>query len=148
MEDGRLLMTQAERDRLVTLKKARQRKITQEEAAQELQITARQVRRLLTGLSERGDKSVIHGLKGEASNNRIVERRKKRAIRILSRPVYEGFGPTLAMEYLRDKHQIVVSKETVRQWMVEAKLWRAGRAKVGKVHLWRQRRSRLGELVQ
>jgi len=148
MEDGRLLMTQAERDRLVTLKKARQRKITQEEAAQELQVTARQVRRLLTVLQERGDQSVIHGLKGEVSNNRIGEAKKKSAIEILSRPVYEGFGPTLAMEYLRDKHQIVVSKETVRQWMVEGKLWRVGRPKVGKVHLWRQRRSRFGELVQ
>jgi len=148
MEDGRLLMTQAERDRLVTLKKTRQRKITQEEAAQELQVTARQVRRLLTALQEKGDKSAIHGLKGQVSNCRIAEATKKKATDILSRPVYEGFGPTLAMEYLRDKHQIAVSKETVRQWMIEAKLWRAGKPKVRPVHVWRPRRSRCGELVQ
>src|SRR6266542_2014661 len=148
MEEGQLLMTQAQRDRLVTLKKAKQRKITQQEAAEELQVTARHVRRLLTGLSDHGDKSVIHGLKGQTSNRRIPEATKKKAVKILSAPVYEGFGPTLAMEYLRDKHQITVSKETVRQWMKEAKLWRAGKAKQQQVHLWRQRRSRWGELVQ
>src|SRR2546425_4994097 len=148
MEEGQLLMTQAQRDRLVTLKKAKQRKITQQEAAEELQVTARHVRRLLTGLSDHGDKSVIHGLKGQTSNRRIPEATKKKAVKILSEPVYEGFGPTLAMEYLRDKHQITVSKETVRQWMKEAKLWRAGKAKQQQVHLWRQRRSCWGELVQ
>ena len=41
----------------------------------------------------------------------------------MSAPVYEGFGPTLAVEYLREKHGITVSKETVRQWMMRAKLW-------------------------
>ena len=46
-------------------------------------------------------------------------------MKILSAPVYEGFGPTLASEYLRNKHGIEASKETVRQWMIEGKLWRA-----------------------
>jgi transposase InsO family protein len=69
-------------------------------------------------------------------------------LRILSAPVYEGFGPTLASEYLADKHDIEVSKETVRQWMIRAKLWRGQKQKVNAVHVWRPRRSRLGELVQ
>ncbi|MGA2723337.1 MAG: hypothetical protein ABSG79_13105 [Bryobacteraceae bacterium] len=63
-------------------------------------------------------------------------------------PVYEGFGPTLAAEYLCNKHGIEASKETVRQWMMDAKLWRGKRAKVKQVHAWRPRRSRFGELVQ
>src|SRR5262245_11538167 len=142
MEDGLLLMTQAERDRLVTLKKTRQKKITQEEAAQELEVTARHVRRLLSALQEKGDKSVIHGLKGQVSNYRIAEATKEKAMDILSQPVYQGFGPTLAMEYLRDEHEITVSKETVRQWMIEAKLWQVGKPKERQVHMWRQRRSR------
>ena len=35
--------------------------------------------------------------------------------------MYEGFGPTSASEYLRDKHGIEASKETVRQWMMRGK---------------------------
>jgi hypothetical protein len=40
-------MTQAERDRLVALKKAKKKLITQKQAAEELGITERHVRRLL-----------------------------------------------------------------------------------------------------
>ena len=141
-------MTQQERDRLVTLKKAKQKKITQVEAAQELGRSPRQVARMLGALKQRGDKAVLHGLKGRRSNNRICETTKERAVEILSRPVYEGFGPTLAMEYLRDKHRIEVSKETVRKWMKEAGLWRAKKKKEEKPHPRRERRSRFGELVQ
>jgi hypothetical protein len=62
--------------------------------------------------------------------------------------VYRGFGPTLAAEYLHQRHRITVSKETVRQWMAKAELWQAGRRRVVEVHQWRLRRSRCGELVQ
>ena len=62
--------------------------------------------------------------------------------------MYRGFGPTLASEYLAKKHDVKVSRETVRKWMIEAKLWRARKEKIGKVHEWRSRRSRFGELVQ
>lgn len=147
-EDGQLLMTQAERDRLVTLKKAKQKKITQVEAAKELDVWPRHVGRLLAALKQKGDKAIIHGLKGKRSNRAICEATKERAIAILSKPVYEGFGPTLAMEYLQKKHEINVSKETVRKWMKEAGLWRAKKKKAEKLHPRRERRSCFGELVQ
>jgi hypothetical protein len=46
-EQGVLTMTQAERDRLVVLKKAQKKLITQKEAAAERKLTERHVRRLL-----------------------------------------------------------------------------------------------------
>lgn len=141
-------MTQADRDRLVTLKKAKKKLITQREAAEELGISVRHVKRLLHELKKHGDKAVVHGLRGKASNRRIEEKIEREAVKILSRPVYEGFGPTLAAEYLDRKHGIEASKETVRQWMIRGKLWRANKEKVKQVHTWRPRRSRLGELVQ
>jgi transposase InsO family protein len=147
MQEG-LLMTQADRDRLVTLKKAKKRLITQGEAAEELGVSTRQVKRLLKALKKRGDKAVIHGLRGKPSNRRVAEATEKEAVKILSAEVYEGFGPTLAAEYLCKLHGIEVSKETLRQWMIRDKLWRAKVAKVKKVHAWRPRRSRFGELVQ
>jgi hypothetical protein len=51
-------------------------------------------------------------------------------MQILSTDLYKGLGPTLASEYLADKHDIEVSKETLRQWMIRAKLWRAQEQKV------------------
>lgn len=62
--------------------------------------------------------------------------------------MYEGFGPTLAAEYLGSKHGIEASKETVRQWMMNGKLWRGRKQTIYQVHLWRPRRSRFGGLVQ
>src|SRR5450756_2265042 len=148
MQEGQLLMTQADRDRLVTLKKAKKKLITQREAAEELGLSTRQVKRLLYALKKRGDKAVIHGLRGKPSNRRIEEAIEREAVKILSAEVYRGFGPTLAAEYLEKKHGIKASKETVRKWMIGGKLWRAQKEKVKQVHVWRRRRSRLGELVQ
>ncbi len=141
-------MTQADRDRLVTLRKAKKRLITQKQAGEELGLSVRQVKRLLYALKKRGDKSVIHGLRGKPSNQRIAKTVEEEAIQMLSADLYKGFGPTLATEYLADRHDIEVSKETVRQWMIRAKLWRAKEQKVKAVHVWRPRRSRFGELVQ
>ena len=141
-------MTQAERDRLVALKKAKKKLITQKQASEELGITERHVRRLLRALKRRGDKAVVHALRGLPSNRKIDANTEQEALAILRRPVYRGFGPTLASEYLAKKHDIEVSRETVRRWMMEAKLWRARKQHVEKIHEWRPRRSRFGELVQ
>ena len=141
-------MTQADRDRLVALKKAKKKLITQKQAAEEMGITERHVRRLLRGLKRRGDKVVVHGLRGLPSNRKISADTEREAIAILSQPLYQGFKPTLASEYLAKKHGIEVSRETLRQWMIRAKLWRARKQHVEKIHEWRPRRSRLGELVQ
>jgi predicted ArsR family transcriptional regulator len=105
-------MTQAERDRLVALKKAKKKLITQKQAAEELGVTERQVRRLLRGLKRRGDKAVSHALRGLPSNRRISADTRQEALTILSKPVYWGFRPTLASEYLAEKHGIEVSRET------------------------------------
>jgi transposase len=148
MQEGQLQMTQAERDRLVTLRKTKKRLITQRQAAEELGVSVRHVKRLIYELKKRGDKVVIHGLRGRPSNQRIGKTVEEEAIQILSADMYKGFGPTLASEYLAEKHDIEVSKETLRQWMIRAKLWRANEQKVKAVHVWRPRRSRLGELVQ
>jgi transposase len=147
MQEGQLLMTQGERDRLIALKKVKKKLIRQGEAARELGVSTRQVRRLLVRLREAGDKSVIHGLKGKPSKRRMEEM-EAGAVKILSAEVYRGFGPTLASEYLKKKHHVEASKETVRKWMIKSKLWRAKPERVKEVHLWRPRRSRRGELVQ
>ena len=141
-------MTQQDRDRLVALKKARKGLITQREAAAEIGQSERHVRRLLVKLKKEGDRAVVHRLRGRSSNRRMAAQVKQRAQEILSREVYRGFGPTLASEYLSKNHGIAVSRETVRSWMTEAKLWRVKKQRLEKIHVWRPRRSRPGELVQ
>jgi transposase len=111
-------------------------------------VSERQVRRMLRSLKQRGDKAVVHAARGRKSNRKIADEVRDNAVKILSQKMYQGFGPTLACEYLSKKHGVEVSRETVRGWMSGAKLWRAKPKRVRKVHTWRMRRSRWGELVQ
>jgi transposase len=141
-------MTQRDRDRLVALKKAKKGVITQRQAAEEIGQTERHIRRLLKQVKAKGDKALVHALRGRRSNRKVDEKVERAAVEILSREVYAGFGPTLAAEYLAEKHGILAGRETVRKWMIEGKLWRAQSQGVEKIHPWRQRRSRVGELVQ
>lgn len=141
-------MTQAERDRLVALKKAKKKLITQAQAGEEIGITEREVRRLLRKLRRMGDKAVIHALRGQPSNRKGSAASQGQAVQILSDPVYQGFGPTLACEYLRKKHKLTVSKETLRKWMIGAGLWKSRGRRMEEVHQWRPRRSCRGDLVQ
>jgi transposase len=141
-------MTQRERDRLVVLKKAQKKLITQVQAAGELGVSERQVRRLLGKVKEQGDRGVIHGLRGRVSKRKVSESEREKAVRILSQQEYRDFGPTLAGEYLAKKHGVKIGREALRQIMMAAGLWRSRRQKVEEIHQWRQRRSARGALVQ
>jgi predicted ArsR family transcriptional regulator len=77
-------MTQQDRDRLVVLKKAFKKLIKQPQAAKELGISARQVRRLLKRLEVAGDKVVIHGLQGRPSNRKTSQEQREKIIQMLS----------------------------------------------------------------
>ena len=56
-------MTQQDRDRLVALKKAKKRLITQREAAADVGQSERHIRRLLVRLKSVGDRAVVHRLR-------------------------------------------------------------------------------------
>lgn len=141
-------MTQRDRDRLVALKKAQKKLITQGQAAEELKLSVRQVRRLLRRLKQEGDQGIVHGLRGRPSNRKRSQAEREKIIRILSQEVYRGFGPTLASEYLAKKHRVKIGREALRQLLIGAGLWRARGQKLEPVHAWRPRRNCRGELVQ
>src|ERR1700722_14773826 len=107
-------MTPRDRDRLMVLRKAFKGLITQRQAAGELRLTDRQVRRLLVRMKEVGDRAVIHGLRGRTSNRKLSEDTRSKAIAVLSQEVYRGFGPTLASEYLAKKHKLTIGREAFR----------------------------------
>jgi transposase len=141
-------MTQQDRDRLVVLKKAQRKLITQKQAATELDLGERQIRRLLKRLGTQGDKAVIHALRGRPSNRKLSEEVRQKVVAILSLPEWKGFGPTLASYHLAKDHDLRIGREALRQIMRQAGLWRAKKQKIKDVHVWRPRRSCRGELVQ
>lgn len=147
MSEERMALSTKERDRLKVLHGVMKRQISQREGAEQLGLTERWVRKLVRRLRKRGDRAVIHGLRGRSSNRKISDADRRRALRTV-RSEYADFGPTLAAEYLAEEHGLEVSRETLRKWMIEAGLWKRRRQRVCEVHLWRPRRSCPGELVQ
>ena len=140
-------MSAKERDRLKVLHEVRQGHLTQRGAAEQLGITDRWVRKLLVRVQEEGDRGIVHRLRGQESNRRLGESLRRRVVKLVQAK-YRDFGPTLACEYLAKQDGVEVSKETLRQWLIEAGLRRGKRRKVEEVHVWRARRSCRGELVQ
>jgi hypothetical protein len=144
----RIAMSQEERDWLEWLKRARDKKITQREAAERMGVSQRWVRKLLKRMKGEGDRVVVHGLRGRASNRKIATKVQVQAIGILKQPDWHDFGPTFASEQLAKRHGIELSDETLRGWMIEAGLWKSRVRHKEDVHCWRPRRSAFGELVQ
>ncbi len=145
-------MSVQDRDRLKVLHAVSRRHITQVQAARELGVSNRWVRALLQRMKQEGDGGVVHRLRGRPSNRKLPLRLKRRAVELFSEQKrakqWHDYGPTLAAEELARDYHLVVSKETLRQWLIGAGLWKAHRARVKRVHSWRARRARYGELVQ
>ena len=146
MEPERIELSAKERERLKVLQQVEEGHLRPIEAARRLRLTDRQVRRLQARVRREGDRGVVHRLRGRRSNRKIPKSVAQRALGQLSRACYAGFGPTLAAEHLA-RRGIQVSRETLRQWMSEAGLWRPRKRRIKAVHVWRPRRSAFGELV-
>jgi hypothetical protein len=131
-------------DVLLTLEAGR---IRTADACTLLGLQRRQVFRLLRGFRERGAVSLLSSRRGRPSNNRLPEAVRELAIAIV-RERYADFGPTLACEKLSQLHGCRVSRETLRQWMIAEGLWLDRRRRLPSVHQPRNRRARVGELVQ
>ncbi len=139
-------MTGRELDRLKVVGEVIGGRLKQKEAATQLGVSTRQVRKLCKRVRREGNKGIIHGLRGKASNRRLAEGLLDRAISIV-RNRYADFGPTLANEKLAELHGIRLSTFVLRHGMIQVGLWRPHKSKP-EHRAWRQRRACLGELVQ
>jgi DNA-binding Lrp family transcriptional regulator len=115
-------MSNKDLDQLCVLRKTQAKEITQEKAGQFLNISSRQVRKLLYRLKTEGPKGIISRLLGKNSNRSKSSKLKDEVLSLL-KTRYEGFGPKLAAEKLLEYEGIKISNETVRKWMIEKRLW-------------------------
>ena len=144
-QKDRIEMSQQERDRLKVLHGVAQGQYSQAKAAELLNLTVRQVRRLQRRLDEQGDAGLVHRLRGQASNRQLDGKLRQRVLRAY-RKHYSDFGPTLACEKLAEQ-DLHVSPDTLRRWLLAEGLWQRQRRR----DTHRQRRPRracFGELVQ
>jgi len=140
-------MSQVELERKRLLDRILDRLLPQKDAASQMGLSTRHVRRLLWRYRERGAAGLVSQRRGKPSNRKLPEALKNRVLELVGER-YPDFGPTLANEKLDEVHRIEISVETLRLWMIEAKLWHGKVRRRAKPHPMRERRPRFGELVQ
>ena len=120
------------------------------EAAELLELSYRQVKRLNKRYQAGGARALVHHSVGRSSNRADPERRKQ-ALQLVrkhySGEPHERFGPTLAAEHLAQDHGLVVARETLRGWMLAEGLWSRRRQRQP-YRSRRERRAHFGELIQ
>lgn len=141
-----LLMTsQRDRDRLRVIRQVLEDRLSQVDAAEQMGLTTRQVRRLVKRLAKRGDAGLVHQSRGKPSHNRFDGSFRQRVLRRY-KSRYSDFGPTLACEKLAEDN-LVVADETLRSWLIAEGLWK-GRSQ-GERHRARcERKACFGQMVQ
>src|SRR3984957_461114 len=147
MLKGLLTMSATELERLSVIRKVIDKHLTQSLAAQQLVITIRQVKRLVRKYKQYGPEGLISKQRGQVSNNKSSDDKIEEIRKLVERHYYD-FGPKFAAEKLQEKHDINVSKETLRNLMIGWGLWKAKRQKLAKAHPQRERRECYGELIQ
>jgi len=144
---GELLMSEKEAQRLSVLHRVLDGGLKQAQAAQQLGVSVRQVKRLCRRLRSQGAAGLVSRRRGRPSNRRIDPAQREHYVGLV-RAHYADFGPRLAYEYLQREHGFGFSVETLRGWMTAAGLWQAKQRRAKRVHSPRARRPCLGELVQ
>jgi hypothetical protein len=139
-------MSVKEIDKLKVIHEVLQKRLKQRQAALQLGISTRQVKRLCRVVRREGNRGVIHRLRGLPSNNQLEAGLLEKALDKV-KTLYPDFGPTLANEKIERIHKIVLSTRTLRQGMIRIGLWKPRTHKV-KHRAWRERRACVGELVQ
>ena len=139
-------MSERELNRIEVLSRVEDGSMTATEAADLLNLSRRQIQRLVKRLATEGAGSLAHKARGVPSNNRTHPHRREYALSLI-RKDYADFGPTLAAEMLAERHNLCVSRETVRKWRREDGLW-LSRTQRRSFHQPRLRRECYGELVQ
>jgi transposase len=144
--DPLLPMSQRELTRLEVIQRVKRKTLKQRQAAELLSISVRQVKRLCKTYQASGAAGLISKRRGQPSNNRLPEKTINKAQQLL-RSRYSDFGPTLATEKLTIEG-VLLSVETVRQLLIGEGLWKTKAVRRPVIHQLRERRARLGELVQ
>lgn len=141
-----ITLTTKETRRLELLTQVAGGSLSQAQAASLLCLSVRQIKRLLQRYRRSGPQGLASRRRGRVPNNRIQAAVLERVLE-LHRTSYAGFGPTFTAEKLLEREGITLSKETVRQILIRAKLWQPKRRKKV-LHLPRPRRAQFGELIQ
>lgn len=141
-------MSQKELVRLDIIQRLLREEYANAHAAELLDLSVRQVKRLKKKVRHLGASGLIHASRGCVSNHRLDQSQHDTIVELL-RKHYHDFKPTFASEKLREDHHIDHDPKTIRSIMIAEGLWTPKKQRNGSEHRsWRLRRSSFGEMEQ
>lgn len=133
-----------ERAKIIT--RIEHKSLTVVEAAEALDLSERQMYRILKRYRAHGDAGLVHRLRGRPSNKARPNEQRKKALRLYHEQ-FDDYGPTLFVEKLEAMHDLRVSRQTATRWLIAASLWSGSRKK--RPHRKKRiPRSAIGSLIQ
>ena len=141
------MLNTKEKYKLEIVKSAISGKITNCEASKLLSVSERQIKRLKKSVRKLGFDGVVHKLKGRTSNNFSGTTFKGKVLGLI-RTKYSDFKPSFASEKLLEIEGVSVNHETLRNWMIEAGMWKSRKKKHHKYFSFRERKDYFGEMLQ
>jgi hypothetical protein len=149
MAEGALItMSNKELQRSEIIRQVIEKKIRQREAAYRLELSVRQIKRLVSNYRQKGPRGLIHGLRGKPSYKTISPPLKRTVLTLWQSELFHDFGPTLFSEKLAELKNIQISDETLRTWYPQDVSLPAWRRKKRPHRHWRERKAHCGEMLQ
>jgi transposase len=112
-----MMMSQKEAVRGQVMELLKARKIDQKEAGQRLDVSVRQIKRIVKRYRASGLLGLISKKRGIPSNRRLADTTRLLAVEAIGAH-YPDFGPTLTCEKLHERHGITLSVESTRKLMM------------------------------
>ncbi|HEO64095.1 MAG TPA: ISNCY family transposase [Candidatus Omnitrophica bacterium] len=141
-----IIMKMKELRRIPVIHSIINKQVTQQEAANILGLSRRQIIRIVKDVKEKGDIALVHKSRGRPSNRARPADQKEKILQLCN-TTYKGFGPTFAAEKLFEIDRLYIHPDTLRKWFIEADIEYKKR-KAPKHRCWRPRRDSFGHMVQ
>ncbi len=141
-----VIMSVKEIERLKVVTDITEKRISLKNAGKRLNLSVRQVIRLVKIFKREGAKGLTNKHRNTVSNRKLTEEVRLKVLELYKQN-YPDFGPTLFCEKLSELHNINISKETTRKWLLKEGLWRRERKTKARKQL-RERKPCFGEMLQ
>ena len=140
-------LSQGQLQRIKVIENAVKGRISVEEAAELLGLSARQITRLKQQSQQELADWVYHGNTGKAPANRISEAVRNQVVE-LAKGSYKGFNDTHFWEKLKKQEGLQLSRQSVQRILRKAGLSTPQKRRPPKYHSRRERRAQEGTMLQ
>jgi transposase len=147
MRPGEVTLSHGEIDRLAVVQALEGGRLQQADAAWQLGVSIRQVKRLLQRYREQGPGAWRPGMGASGPTMRSASRFESTRCNSYARTTPISARP-LRRKKLTEAHGLRLSRETLRQWLMTAGLWAPRRQPGRRSHPRRPRRPCCGDLIQ